>query len=321
MSRSRFLLTALCALSLIAACDRIGPAKPAAAPEEKAPVVEAPAPVVGTLEWAAAGPWRIDRERDRWRHPVATLKFYGLAPGMTVVEVFPGRGWYTSIIAPFLARNEGRLIAASFDTQTASDAQKQTLDEFRARFIDKPEIFGVVAMSVLAPRSAGVAAPDSVDMVILSRNVHTLLNEGYAEKAFADFYRALKPGGILGIEQHRARSTGLQDPQASSGYVQEAFVKMLAEEAGFEFVGSSEINANPRDDRDHPFGVWTLPPTLRTAPLGQDPNPRFDTAPYRAVGESDRMTLKFRKPGAAPPAETPAAATPAPAAPANGKKK
>lgn len=308
MSRSSILLAALAALTLVAACDRIGPTAPAA-PPKKVEAVAAPAPEVGTLEWAASGPWRIDPERDRWRHPVETLKFYGLAPGMTVVEVFPGRGWFTSVIAPYLARNNGRLIAASFDPATATDAQRKTLDEFRKAFVDKPETFGVVAMTVLSPLSSGVAPPESADMVIVSRNVHTLLGEGYAEKAFADFYKALKPGGILGIEQHRARSTGLQDPQASNGYVQEAFVKMLAEEAGFEFVGSSEINANPRDDRDHPFGVWTLPPTLRTAPLGQDPNPRFDTAPYRAVGESDRMTLKFRKPGGAPPEAAVAPAT------------
>jgi predicted methyltransferase len=173
-------------------------------------------------------------------------------------------------------------------------------------------------MSTLSPRSQGVAPDGTADMVIVSRNIHTLLGDGYAEKAFADFFKALKPGGILGIEQHRARSTGLQDPQASNGYVQEAFVKMLAQEAGFEFVGSSEINANPRDDRDHPFGVWTLPPTLRTAPLGQDADPHFDTAPFRAIGESDRMTLKFRKPGA--PA-APAEVAPQVAAPAEKKKR
>lgn len=320
MSGTRLFVAAMAVLLLVSGCDRIGFGKPPA-PEKKVEEAAPPPPEVGTLEWAVAGPWRIDAERDRWRHPVETLKFYGLAPGMTVVEVFPGRGWYTTILAPYLARNNGRLIAASFDPANATEAQTQTLDEFRVRFVDKPETFGVVAMSTLTAQSVGVAAPDSADMVIVSRNIHTLLGEGLAEKAFADFYKALKPGGILGIEQHRARSTGLQDPQASNGYVQEAFVKMLAEEAGFEFVGSSEINANPRDDRDHPFGVWTLPPTLRTAPLGQDPNPRFDTAPYRAVGESDRMTLKFRKPGALPPA-TDAAAPPAtPATPAKEKKK
>ncbi len=311
-------MVALAAASLfLSGCDRLGIDAPKA-PAKQAAVAEKPAPEVGTLEWAASGPWRLDPERDRWRHPVETLKFYGLAPGMTVLEVYPGRGWYTSVLAPYLAKNNGRLIAASFDPASATDAQKQTLDQFRATFLDKPEIFGAVTMSTLSPRSAGVAEENSVDLVIVSRNIHTLLGEGYAEKAFADFYKALKPGGILGIEQHRARSTGLQDPQASNGYVQEAFVKMLAEEAGFEFVGSSEINGNPRDDRDHPFGVWTLPPTLRTAPLGQDADPHFDTAPYRAIGESDRMTLKFRKPGA-PTAPTDAAAPPA--APVEKQKK
>ncbi|KAF0183736.1 MAG: class I SAM-dependent methyltransferase [Hyphomonadaceae bacterium] len=317
MSGQRLILAALAAVSLfLSGCDRLGINAPVA-PSKKADLAEKPAPEIGTLEWAASGPWRLDPERDRWRHPVETLKFYGLAPGMTVLEIYPGRGWYTSVLAPYLAKNNGRLIAASFDPANATDAQKQTLDQFRETFLDKPEAFGVVAMSTLSPRSAGVAEEGSADMVIVSRNIHTLLGEGYAEKAFADFYKALKPGGILGIEQHRARSTGLQDPQASNGYVQEAFVKMLAEEAGFEFVGSSEINANPRDDRDHPFGVWTLPPTLRTAPLGQDADPHFDTAPYRAIGESDRMTLKFRKPGA-PPAPTGAAAPPE--APAEKKK-
>jgi predicted methyltransferase len=291
------------ALALFA-CERPAPA-PKAAPEEAAP-----APAAGTLEWAAAGPWRLDPERDRWRHPVETLRFWGLQPGMTVVEVFPGRGWYTSIVAPYLAQNGGKLYAASFDPATATPAQKETLDNFRARFVDKPEQFGAIEMTVLSPTSRDLAPPGSADLVIVARNVHTLMAAGFAEKAFADFHRALKPGGVLGIEQHRASSTGVPDPRATNGYVQEAVVKLLAQEAGFEFVGSSEINANPRDDRDHPFGVWTLPPTLLSAPVGEDPNPRFDTDPYRAIGESDRMTLKFRKPdpNAAAPAAPPAAA-------------
>lgn len=302
MSPNRFLCAMLAALSLgLSGCGK--PPEPKAAAKTEAPAK--PAAVVGSLDWAVEGPWRLDAERDRWRHPVETLKFWGLAPGMTVVEIFPGRGWYSSILAPYLAKNDGRLIAASFDPVTTNEAQKQTLDDYRARFTTNPETYGSVTMTVLTPRSGALAPDNSADLVIVARNVHTLLGEGYAEKAFGDFYRVLKPGGILGIEQHRGRSTGLQDPQATNGYVQEAYVKMIAEEAGFEFVGSSEINANPRDDRDHPFGVWTLPPTLRTAPVGQGENARFDTAPYRAVGESDRMTLKFRKPGA-PPAVVPA---------------
>lgn len=317
MSGLRFIVAALAVASLgLSGCGRDRAAAPVASATQTAEAVKPP-PEIGTLEWAASGPWRLDPERDRWRHPVETLKFYGLAPGMTVVEIYPGRGWYTSVLAPYLAKNGGRLIVASFDPATSTDAQKQTLEEFSATFIGKPEMFGDVSLTVLSPQGAGIAPEGAADLVIVSRNIHSLLGERFAEKAFSDFFKALKPGGILGIEQHRARSTGLQDPQASNGYVQEAFVKMLAEEAGFEFVGSSEINANPRDDRDHPFGVWTLPPTLRTGPIGGDPDPRFDTSPYRAIGESDRMTLKFRKPGG-PAAATPEA--PAPAAP-KGKSK
>jgi predicted methyltransferase len=305
----RWRLVLALALALAAtACDRLTPQKPDAATASKAA-----GPAVGTLEWAAAGPWRIDAERDRWRHPVETLKFWGLKPGMTVVEVMPGRGWYTAVIAPYLAKNGGKLYAASFDSATATPAQKETLEYFRTHFVDKPETFGSVTMTVLSPQSPAVAPPGSADLVIVARNVHTLMAEEYAEKAFADFYRALKPGGVLGIEQHRASSTGVPDPQATNGYVQEAVAKMIAQEAGFEFVGSSEVNANPRDDRDHPFGVWTLPPTLLTAPVGENPNPRFDTGPYRAIGESDRMTLKFRKP------DPNAAAAPATAAPEKKK--
>ena len=324
MSGLRFIVAALAVASLgLSGCGRERVATPAVSVTQAVEAVKPP-PEIGTLEWAASGPWRLDPERDRWRHPVETLRFYGLAPGMTVVEVFPGRGWYTSVLAPYLAKNGGKLIVASFDPATATDAQNQTLEEFRTAFIGKPEMYGDISMTVLSPRGTGVAPEATADLVIVSRNIHTLLGEQFAEKAFADFFKALKPGGTLGIEQHRARSTGLQDPQASNGYVQEAFVKMLAEEAGFEFVGSSEINANARDDRDHPFGVWTLPPTLRTAPIGADADPRFDTAPYRAIGESDRMTLKFRKPGgpvAADPAEAmPAGAAPAPVA-SKGKSK
>ena len=297
------------ALSLTLAlggCERGGAAK-AVAPATN--TVEKAGPAVGALEWAVAGPWRIDPERDHWRHPLETLRFWELKPGDTVVEVFPGRGWYTSIVAPYLAQNDGKLYAATFDPVGATPAQQETLKNFTTTFVDKPRTFGVITLTVLSPRSREVAPANSADLVILARNVHTLMGEGYAEKAFADFYRVLKPGGILGIEQHRASSTGVPDPQASNGYVQEALVKMVAQEAGFEFVGSSEINANPRDDRNHPFGVWTLPPTLLSAPLGEPPTPRFDTAPSRAIGESDRMTLKFRKPGTdaatAAPVETP----------------
>jgi predicted methyltransferase len=256
----------------------------------------ADAPPRGTLGWAVAGPWRLEPERDRWRHPLQTLLFWGLEGGMTVLELLPGRGWYTAILAPYLAANGGHLIAAGFDPHSGSLAQREVLADWETRFQHDPRLFGQIDETVLSERGGSLAPAGSVDLAILSNHVHTLMAEGIAEHVFRDVLAALKPGGGFGIEQHRAASTGLQDPLAGAGYVQEAYVKALAQEAGFEFVAASDVNANPRDTRDHPFGVWTLPPTLRTSPLGEPDDRRFNTAPYQAIGESDRMTLRFRKP-------------------------
>lgn len=267
----------------------------------------ADAPPRGSLAWAIAGPWRIEPERDAWRHPLQTLLFWGLEGGMSVLEVLPGRGWHTAILAPYLAANGGRLICASFDPRSPSLAQRETLAAWEARFQRDPDLFGEIETTVVRP-GAPLAPPNSVDLAILANNVHTLMAEGAAEIVFREIASALKPGGAFGVEQHRASSTGLQDPLAGAGYVQEAYVKALAQEAGLDFVAASDINANPRDTRDHPFGVWTLPPTLRTSPLGWPDDPDFDSAPFRAIGESDRMTLKFRKPGA--PAATAPSDTP-----------
>jgi predicted methyltransferase len=275
------------ALSLAASLAACGPSEPGGAD----------APPRGSLAWAIAGQWRIDPERDRWRHPLQTLLFWGLQGDMTVLEVFPGIGWYTSIFAPYLNANGGRLIAASFDPRTTSTAQREVLAAWEARFARDEETYGEIARASVTAGGVPLAPPNSVDLAILANNVHTLMAEGIAERVFAGVLAALKPGGAFGIEQHRASSTGLQDPLAGTGYVQEAYVRALAQEAGFEFVAASDLNANPRDSRDHPFGVWTLPPTLRTSPLGQPDNPEFDRGPYQAIGESDRMTLKFRKPG------------------------
>lgn len=264
---------------------------------------EEDAPEPGSLAWAAGGPWRIEPERDPWQHPIATLQFWGLRPDMTVLEILPGRGWYTAIIAPYLAHGRGRLIAASFDPQTATPAQRATLAEFDARFMHNRR-FGDIAKTVVSA-DAPLAPPGSVDLAILANNVHTLMAGGIAEHVFHAVFDALKPGGVFGVEQHRAPSSGVQDPFAGSGYVQEPYVRLLAQEAGMEFVAASDVNANPRDNHDHPFGVWTLPPTLRTSPLGQPDNPNFDTRPFRAIGESDRMTLKFRKPANGRPAPPP----------------
>jgi predicted methyltransferase len=294
---------ALLCVAVLSACAPAAPEAPAADANGAAAVSAADeAPLVGSVEWALEGRWRLEPERDVWRHPKETLAFWGLSPGMTVLEVLPGRGWYTAILAPYLAESGGKLIAASFDPDTNNAAQRQVLSEYIARFADE-ETFGAITMTAMTPTIRDLAPPGSVDLAIVARNVHTFMIDGYAEKAFADLYRALKPGGTLGIEQHRASPAGLQDPTASDGYVQEAFVKMLAEEAGFQFVGSTDVNANGRDTKDHPFGVWTLPPILRTAPLGQPPDPSFDTRPFEQIGESDRMTLRFKKPNTPGPSE------------------
>lgn len=272
---------ALAFAACLAACGRSGGAD---------------APPSGSLAWSLAGPWRLEPERDEWRHPLQTLLFWGLEGDMTVLEVLPGRGWYTSILAPYLAANGGRLIAAGFDPRSPSLARRETLAAWEARFTRDPDLYGEIQRTAVTP-GALLAPANSVDLAILSNSVHTLMAEGVAEYVFRGVAAALKPGGAFGVEQHRAASTGLQDPVAASGYVQEAYVKALAQEAGLDFVAASDLNANPRDTRDHPFGVWTLPPTLRTSPLGRPDDPNFNTTPFAAIGESDRMTLKFRKPG------------------------
>lgn len=265
-------------------------------------------PPEGSLGWAIAGPWRLEPERDRWRHPLQTLLFWGLEPGMRVLEILPGRGWYTAILAPYLAATNGQLVAAGFDPVNGSVSQREVLADWEGRFLRDRARFGTPERTIVS--HGPLAEPGSIDLAILANNVHTLMAEGAAERVFAGVFEALKPGGNFGVEQHRAASTGLQDPLAGTGYVQEAYVRALALEAGFEFVAASDVNANPRDTRDHPFGVWTLPPVLRTSPLGQSDDPSFDTAPYEAIGESDRMTLRFRKPLSGRPAQPPANSQP-----------
>jgi len=240
---------------------------------------------------------RIDVQRDRWRSPEATLQFFGVRSSDTVVEIWPGQGWYTSILGPYLKQGEGKLIVGHFDA-AASNSQvvRQMIDAYRARFAMDTVVYGNVTVVPFGPRSILLAAPNSVDKVLTFRNIHNWMAQGWTEKAFADFYTVLKPGGILGIEEHRGRTDEPQDPLARDGYVREDYVIQLAREAGFEFIGGAEINANPADTKDHPFGVWTLPPVSRTSPIGQSDDPGFDRRRYDEIGESDRMTLRFRKP-------------------------
>jgi len=288
---SRRALLVAGAAACASACHRGGTdAGPAAASSASS------ASQAATVEAAVAGAWRTPEEkaRDKWRHPVQSLAFWGVKPGMTVVEVWPGAGWYTDILAPFLTATGGVLYEAEFKPE--NPAAMAVADSFHHRLQASPKLFGAVHLTAFGPTSGPLAPAGSADVVLFLRNVHDWMHGGFADKGFHDAFLALKPGGVLGIEAHRAAPGGAQDVLATSGYVQEAYIKQMAKDAGFTFDKASEINANPKDDRNHPFGVWTLPPTRRSAPAGKPPNPAFDHAPYDAVGESDRMTLRFIKP-------------------------
>ena len=291
LSRRNLLSGVACvAVAGLAACGR----------KEKTaePPPTADGPPKGTLEWAVAGPWRAqDKARDAARHPMETLRFFGLQPRMTVVEFWPGSGWYTEILAPYLAEGAGKYVAAGFQTGPGADpSQVALMAAFQQRFTTDKRLYGEIELSAFGPTSGPVTAPGTADMALFMRNIQAWMAAGIAEKAFADAWAALRPGGILGVEQHRLGPEEDQDPAAANGYVQEAFVKQLAAEAGFAFVAASEINANERDTKDHPFGVETLPPMSLTAERGSAPNPAFDRSKYDRIGESDRMTLRFRKP-------------------------
>lgn len=227
------------------------------------------------LAAAVAGEWRTAEEkaRDAWRHPVETLDFFGVAPGWTVVEVSPGGGWYTQILAPYLAQGGGTYVAMG------------ARGNFAENFSDPR--YGSVKLIATDGCEAGTA-----DAVLTFRNVHNWMGGGSAEQMFQRFAACLKPGGVLGVVEHRLPEDREQDPKAASGYVKESEVIRLAEAAGFKLAGKSEVNANPKDDADHPLGVWTLPPVRRSP---KEADPTFDRAAYDAIGESDRMTLKFVK--------------------------
>ncbi len=245
---------------------------------------------------------RIDKNRDQYRHPVETLAFFGIKPSDKVIEIWPGQGWYSTILAPYLKAGNGQLIAAHFDTSTTnSQLVKDLVENYRVKYTQDNDKYGNVSIVSFGPKSSALGEKDSVDAVLTFRNIHNWMGQGWADKAFDDFFKVLKPGGILGIEEHRADDDGPQDPLAADGYVREDYVIDMALDAGFEFVGASQINANPKDTKDHPFGVWTLPPVSRSAPQGKPANPNFDNSKYLAIGESDRMTLLFRKPIPPPP--------------------
>lgn len=242
------------------------------------------------LEQVLEGPHRqADKARDPHRHPAETLAFFQVEPGMTVVEVWPGGGgWYTAILAPWL-RDHGTLYAAQFPSDSEVGFYQRALQRYQEKLDARPALYDQVIVTHLGPPEHTEIAPaGSADRVLTFRNVHNWAKAGTAEVVFESFFRALKPGGVLGVVEHRAPAGRPLEKQIESGYMTEAYVIELAEAAGFELEANASINANPADDTEHPAGVWTLPPTLR---LGEE-----NRADYLKIGESDRMTLRFRKP-------------------------
>lgn len=250
-------------------------------------IAAAPALAAGPFDAAIAGTWRSEanRARDAHRNPAATLAFFGVKPGQTVVEIWPSGGWYTEIIAPAL-KDKGQYIAAHNNPLASVNAAK-SVENFKTRFADTAT-FGTIKVTAFGKDAYDIAAPGSADAVLSFRNVHNWHMAGFDEAAFAAFFRALKPGGTLGIVEHRLPEGRPDADMKTSGYMKVSHVRALAEKAGFRFVGASEVNANPRDTKDYPKGVWTLPPNFAEGDA--------DRAKFAAIGESDRMTLKFVKP-------------------------
>jgi predicted methyltransferase len=246
------------------------------------------------LDAAITGDHRSEKSkaRDRFRHPKQTLEFFGFRSDMTVVEIWPGGGWYTEILAPAL-KDAGKLYAAQYSVNPAYGYQRRYFGSFLSRLGAKPDIYRDVEITTLDfPYALEIAPAGSADMVLTFRNAHNWVNPGYGKLAaalcFQAMFDALKPGGVLGLVDHRWPDAKTEDPDAENGYVSEERVIALAEAAGFELAGRSDMNRNSADDHEHAEGVWTLPPSLA---LGDT-----DRAEYLAIGESDRMTLKFVKP-------------------------
>jgi len=285
----------LVALLLLAACGQKTQTEPSGDTADK--VSKTAKPVSGLEMAVMSGQRQIANiPRDQYRHPAQTLEFFGLKPNMTVVELYPGGGWYTEIIAPFLKQGGGHYIAAGFERDTDSEYLRKANAAFDERFVAHPESFGEIDVTVLSKDAPGIAPDESADLVLTFRNVHNWMEGGFAQKAFDDMFKALRPGGVMGVVEHRANPDSPQDETAASGYVREDYVIELAQNAGFVLEARSEINANPKDTKDHPYGVWTLPPTLRSSDYQGEADPDYDKEKYLAIGESDRMTLRFRKP-------------------------
>ncbi len=246
---------------------------------------------IDQLSALADGDHRSDayKARNQYRHPAQTLDWFGIRNDMTVVEISPGAGgWYSEILAPYL-RDNGNFYVGSYDSESEVEYYRRSYQKYADKLAAEPEIYGKVSMFEFAPPNKPDLQPEGqADMVLTFRNVHNWLNNDTADQIFAAIYKVLKPGGTLGLVTHRGEEHMVGKEWSKQGYVPEAEVIRLAQQAGLQFVDKAEINANPKDTKDHPKGVWTLPPAYR---LKDE-----DREKYAAIGESDRMTMKFVKP-------------------------
>ena len=294
-------IIATLALTLaVAACDKAPeppappaePAAPAAAPADAARVAMDDAAFWTRFDTVLAAEHRGDkhRARDQYRHPKETLQFFGLKPGMNVVEIWPGGGWYTEILAPAL-RDAGSLTLAVQDEndQALPEFEREMVKNYKQNLDAHKELYDQAKLVTFNPPKANALGPDgSADLVVTFRNVHNWVEAKGAAEAFAAFFKVLKQGGTLGVVEHRAAAGKSAEDSFESGYMSEDAVTKYATDAGFQLAGKSEVNANSKDTKDYPKGVWTLPPVLIEGEKDRDK--------YLAIGESDRMTLKFTKP-------------------------
>lgn len=284
----RMVPLSLALLAALAASQPTMAATPAT-PAKASPTL--PAADAAALDAVLTGDWRNaeNTARDVYRHPKETLAFFGVKPTQTVVEITPGGGWYAEVLGPYLKKS-GHYVAAVVDPASASEKSRgyyqRSVDGLQKKFTDGPAQFDKAKMVKYDPAKPVFGAADSADVVLTFRNVHNWRSANQAEGMFKGFFAVLKPGGVLGVVEHRANQDVAADDK--TGYVGEAQVIAMAEAAGFRLDGKSEINANPKDTKDHPNGVWTLPPSNN--------HPEADRAKYQAIGESDRMTLRFVKP-------------------------
>jgi predicted methyltransferase len=280
LGRQRPAVALACALLPVAACAVLLAA--CAAGSSRQSTAEALTTILAGDQRSAE-----NRARDVYRHPKETLLFFGIRPEMSVLEVWPEPGWYTEIMAPLL-RSKGKYYAAVIAANPSSKYITQRLDDFHAELASRPDLYDRVVVVTFPSDGGDAVPPGSVDMVVTFRNLHNWMARDTAAQALATMYRALKPGGILGVVEHRGNPALPQDPKGKSGYVNEDYAIKLIEAQGFRLVAKSEVNANPKDTKDYEQGVWTLPPTYRLGAKDHDK--------YAAIGESDRFTLRFVKP-------------------------